>query len=116
MAFPCNQFGNQEPGTNAEIKAFAEKMRFRGRLFAKANVNGPDAVAPWKFLEASAVGAGEDIQWNFAKFLVGRDGVPVKKYGAPFDAKTIERDVDALLRRYESEDAEADEFHHRRHR
>ena len=114
MAFPCNQFGNQEPGTNAEIKAFAEKMRFRGRLFAKAKVNGPDAVAPWKFLEASDVGGGEDIRWNFAKFLVGRDGVPVKKYGAPFDAKTIERDVDALLRRLET--AVADEEFRRRAR
>ena len=72
---------------------------FPGTALRQGEGHGPDAIAPWKFLEASDVGGGEDIRWNFAKFLVGRDGVPVKKYGAPFDAKTIERDVDALLGR-----------------
>ena len=101
MAFPCNQFGNQEPGTNAEIKAFA------GRSFEDALRQGrrskPDARRAWKFLEASNVGGGEgSIPIDFAKFLVGRDGVPVKKYGAPFDAKAIERGVGQLLGRIET--------------
>lgn len=97
MAFPCDQFGGQEPGTNAEIAAFAAKHGFAGTLFAKGDVNGPGASAPWRYLRASAVGGGKDVRWNFAKFLVGRDGVPVKKYGEAFDAKRIARDVRALL-------------------
>ena len=81
MAFPCNQFGGQEPGTNDEILAFASSHGFPDpthtegfRMFAKTHVNGPLTVPVWSFLKNSKVGKGHDIRWNYAKFLVGADG------------------------------------------
>lgn len=95
LAFPCNQFGNQEPGTDQQIKEFAAVHHYPGHLLHKIDVNGKDAVAPWKFLKEK--GGGGDIKWNFEKFLVGRDGLPVKRYGSPFDDKAIAADIQALL-------------------
>ena len=95
LAFPCNQFGNQEPGTGQQIKEFAAVHHYPGHLLHKIDVNGKDAVAPWKFLKEK--GGGGDIKWNFEKFLVGRDGLPVKRYGSPFDDKAIAADIQALL-------------------
>lgn len=69
LAFPCNQFGRQEPGTEAEIKAFATGVYgAEFPLFAKVRVNGADAHPLWKFLKSSLKGTfGQSIKWNFTK-------------------------------------------------
>jgi len=85
-AFPCNQFGGQEPGTNAEIKArVLAKYGITFDLFAKINVNGDDAHPLWKFLKEKQPGpmswvTGGKIPWNFTKFLIDRQGNPVDRF------------------------------------
>lgn len=72
LGFPCNQFGGQEPGTAAEIAAFCEvNFGVSFPLFARIEVNGPGTHPLYGWLKAGHPG---DIEWNFAKFLVGRDG------------------------------------------
>jgi glutathione peroxidase-family protein len=73
LAFPCNQFGKQEPGSAAEIKDFAKSEGVKFRMMEKINVNGPDTNIVYKYLKSKA-GPGS-IQWNFATyFVVGPDG------------------------------------------
>jgi len=91
LAFPCNQFGAQEPGTNDEIAAFAsDTYGVTFPMFSKIEVNGDEAADLYKWLKSSAPGAdgNEDIAWNFTKFLVDRSGKVVKRYDpqvAPVD-------------------------------
>ena len=77
LGFPCNQFGGQEPGTEAEIQAFCTtRFDVTFPLFAKLEVNGPGRAPLYEYLTAQTVGpepAG-DVAWNFGKFLVGKDG------------------------------------------
>ena len=83
IAFPCNQFGGQEPGTAAEIKAFAvEKYNFPGVITEKVDVNGDKAHPAWTYMQNTISGAEESkpIKWNFAKFLVGPDGKLIQRY------------------------------------
>lgn len=82
LAFPCNQFGSQEPGTNEEIKKFAtEKYGVQFDMFSKINVNGSNADPLYNFLKLKQRGTfGDFIKWNFTKFLCDKDGVPVKRY------------------------------------
>lgn len=98
-AFPCNQFGSQEPGTNAEIKAFAtDNYGVTFDMYAKIDVNKDSAHPLWKYLKSKQGGTlGNFIKWNFSKFLVNKEGVPVKRYApneAPFD---FEKDIQAEL-------------------
>jgi len=94
MAFPCNQFGRQEPGTEEEIKEFASKFNVNFPLFSKIKVNGNDTHPVYKFLKGVFPG---DITWNFAsKFLIDRNGVPVKRFERE-SWSTIEREVAELL-------------------
>jgi len=84
LGFPCNQFGNQEPGTNQEIKDFVKKFNVEFPLFDKVDVNGKNADPLYKFLtnsisETALMITYNRILWNFAKFLVDKDGFPVKK-------------------------------------
>ena len=73
LAFPCNQFGKQEPGNAAEIKDFAKSEGVKFRMMEKINVNGPETTIVYKYLKSKA-GPGS-IQWNFATyFVVGPDG------------------------------------------
>lgn len=77
LGFPCNQFGAQEPGSNAEIAEFAKsKYDVNFPLFAKVDVNGDGACDLYKYLRAARPGddGSEDLPWNFTKFVVGRDG------------------------------------------
>jgi len=77
VGVPCNQFGAQEPGTPEEIKDFTKtKYDVDFTLLEKQDVNGPNRSALYQFL----VGQGPDIQWNFGKFLVGRDGQVVARF------------------------------------
>ena len=83
LAFPCNQFGGQEPGSNEEILEFA-KSNYDASfpMFAKVDVNGDDAAPVYAFLKAGnpTPEGAEDIAWNFTKFLVGRDGQVLARY------------------------------------
>jgi len=84
LAFPCNQFGGQEPGSNEEILAFArDKYAVEFPLFAKIDVNGEGASEVYRFLKAGNPDeeGNEDIAWNFTKFLVDRSGHVVARYG-----------------------------------
>ena len=83
LGFPCNQFGKQEPGDSAEIATFCKKnYGVTFPMFAKVDVNGEDACELYKYLtskEAYPQDAGK-VNWNFEKFLVGRDGKVVKRF------------------------------------
>ncbi|XP_042019803.1 probable phospholipid hydroperoxide glutathione peroxidase [Salvia splendens] len=99
LAFPCNQFGSQEPGTNEQIQEFA-CTRFKAEypIFDKIEVNGNNTAPLYKFLKLGKWGIfGDDIQWNFAKFLIDKTGHPVDRYYPTTSPLTIERDIKQLL-------------------
>lgn len=97
-AFPCNQFGSQEPGTNEEIVAFAQGYGTTYNMYTKIDVNGDNADPLWKFLKSKQGGTlGSFIKWNFTKFLVDRHGVPVKRYAPTTDPNGCEDDIKAEL-------------------
>ncbi len=80
LAFPCNQFANQEPGTNSEIKEFCQKKYdVSFQLFDKINVNGEDQSPLYKFLKENQ-NDKSDIKWNFEKFLISKDGKTITRY------------------------------------
>jgi len=94
MGFPCNQFGGQEPGTNAEIKEYAQGAGITFPLFAKIDVNGPKETPVYTFLKKCFPG---DITWNFSsKWIINRAGVPVRRFEAD-SWKDIDRYIDDLL-------------------
>jgi len=100
LAFPCNQFGGQEPGSADEIESFC-KLNFGVSfpLFAKIDVNGSDATPLYQWLKTEAPGVvgTTGIKWNFTKFLIGRDGKVVRRY-APLDTPaSIAKDIEKLL-------------------
>lgn len=98
LAFPCNQFGSQEPGTNADIKQFAAGYGAKFPLFAKIKVNGEDAHPIWKFLRAKLTGVlGSSIKWNFTKFLLNKQGVPIKRFSPPTKPLSFESQIIELL-------------------
>ncbi|KDP25447.1 hypothetical protein JCGZ_20603 [Jatropha curcas] len=99
LAFPCNQFGSQEPGTNEQIVEFA-CTRFKAEypIFDKIDVNGNNAAALYKFLKSSKGGIfGDSIKWNFTKFLADKDGNVVNRYAPTTSPLSIEKDVKKLL-------------------
>ena len=94
LAFPCNQFAGQEPGSNAEIKEFALQKGAQFDLFDKIDVNGPNALPLYVYLKHKMKGTfGDSIKWNFSKFLCDRNGVPVKRYGPTEDPYSAEDDI-----------------------
>ncbi|CAJ0608387.1 unnamed protein product [Cylicocyclus nassatus] len=98
-AFPCNQFGHQEPACELDIKNFIhDKFNFEPDLYAKIDVNGDKADPLFKFLKKEKGGMLIDaIKWNFTKFLVDKDGKVVKRYGPNTEPKGMVKDVEALL-------------------
>jgi glutathione peroxidase len=81
VGFPCNQFGAQEPGSEAEIAAFcSSNYAVSFPLSAKLEVNGPNRHPLYHFLTSADSGIEGDISWNFEKFLIGRDGRVLKRY------------------------------------
>ncbi|KAI5065211.1 hypothetical protein GOP47_0019906 [Adiantum capillus-veneris] len=100
LAFPCNQFGGQEPGTNEEVKAFA-CTRFNAEfpIFDKVEVNGKNTDPLYQFLKQAKGGGifGSFIKWNFAKFLVDRDGQVVERYAPTTSPSKIEGNIKKLL-------------------
>jgi glutathione peroxidase len=100
LAFPCNQFANQEPGTEAEIASFCEtQYEVSFALFTKIEVNGKDAHPLYQFLKKQAPGllGSEAIKWNFTKFLVDREGRVVKRFAPSDTPQSISSDIEALL-------------------
>lgn len=96
LGFPCNQFGGQESGSEAEISAFCSlTYGVTFPLFAKVNVNGDDASPLFKWLKTEQKGifGTESIKWNFTKFLVGPDGHVVKRFGSGDTPEAIEKDL-----------------------
>jgi len=100
IAFPCNQFGHQEPGTAEEIGAFCSiNFGVSFPLMGKVDVNGPGATPLYDWLKAEAPGifGSKRIKWNFTKFLIGRDGKVVKRYAPTDKPEKLEADIEALL-------------------
>ena len=101
MGFPCNQFGQQEPGDSQDIARFCETSFGVGfPMFQKVDVNGADAHPLFKHLKSAAPGllGSEAIKWNFTKFLVGRDGAVFKRYAPQTSPEDLEQDIEQLLR------------------
>jgi glutathione peroxidase len=99
LGFPCDQFGHQEPGDEAQIKSFCTlTYGVSFPMFAKIKVNGADTHPLYAFLKESLPGVLglESIKWNFTKFLVDKDGVPIKRFAPADKPESIEPAVRAL--------------------
>ena len=100
LGFPCNQFGQQEPGNAEEIANFC-KLTYDVDfpIFAKIDVNGDDAAPIYKYLKDEAPGllGSKAIKWNFTKFLVDRSGKVVKRYAPQTKPQELKQDIEALL-------------------
>ncbi len=99
LGFPCNQFGGQEPGDAEEIGAFCEKnYGVTFPLFEKVDVNGDQAHPLFRWLREETSGLmGSAIKWNFTKFLIGRDGTVLKRYGSTTTPQKIAGDIEKAL-------------------
>ena len=119
LGFPCNQFKEQEPGTDAEIQDFCKATYFvTVPVFSKIDVNGPGADPLYAYLRAAAPGdfgpdygdfyqaiskirpgsdGTDEVKWNFTKFLIGRDGAVIKRYEPPVPPADIAADLDNYL-------------------
>lgn len=100
LAFPCNQFGGQEPGTNADIQAFcAQSYGVTFPVLAKIDVKGAAADPLFRWLTKTAPGwfGRGDVKWNFTKFLVDREGCIVKRYAPGIRPKTLAKPISRLL-------------------
>jgi glutathione peroxidase len=100
LGFPCDQFGQQEPGDEAEISEFCRlTYDVTFPLFAKIAVNGPAAHPVYVYLKAARRGflGTKGIKWNFTKFLVGRDGKVDRRFGSMVKPRRIEKDLLLIL-------------------
>ena len=119
LGFPCNQFKEQEPGSNEEIQDFCKSTYdVTFPVFAKVEVNGPDADPLYRYLRAQAPGdfgpryggfyeaiskirpdaeGTDEVKWNFTKFLIGRDGEVIKRYEPPVPPADIKADLENYL-------------------
>jgi glutathione peroxidase len=100
LAFPCNQFGGQEPGDAEEISSFCDlTFGVSFPLMAKIDVNGDNAPPLYRWLKREAPGifGPRKVKWNFTKFLIGRDGLVVRRYAPTTKPQTLAKDIEALL-------------------
>ena len=100
LGFPCNQFGAQEAGSADEIATFCTTIYdVTFPLFAKIEVKGKNAHPLYKWLRGAAPGflGLNDVKWNFTKFLIGRDGQAVRRFGSETEPAAIAKDIEALL-------------------
>jgi glutathione peroxidase len=99
LAFPCDQFGHQEPGTNEEIQQFCQlNYGVTFPVFAKIDVNGPQAHPMYQYLTEQKPGPqGPDIQWNFTKFLVDQTGNIVERFDSAVKPEDIAPVIEKLL-------------------
>jgi glutathione peroxidase len=100
LAFPCNQFGNQEPGNNNEIQEFCS-LNFQTSfpVMSKIDVNGKNADPLFNYLKSEKKGllGSKGIKWNFTKFLVNQNGEVIKRYSPNTEPKDIAQDIENLL-------------------
>ena len=100
LGFPCNQFGEQEAGSDLEIATFCSTTySVTFPMFQKVEVNGAHAHPLYQWLKKAAPGllGFNDVKWNFTKFLVGRDGQAVRRFGSDTEPKAIAGDIEKLL-------------------
>jgi glutathione peroxidase len=100
LGFPCNQFAGQEPGTSEEAEEFCQiNYGVKFPVFAKVDVNGPDASLLFQYLKGQQPGTAEssDIQWNFTKFLVDRSGKVVARVEPKESPETMKGLIESLL-------------------
>lgn len=100
LAFPCNQFGSQEPGDAEEIKNFCSlNYDLSFPLFAKVDVNGENTAPIFSFLKESLPGilGSKAVKWNFTKFLVDKSGIPYARYAPTDKPKDILKEIKKIL-------------------
>lgn len=100
LGFPCNQFGSQEPGNEEEISAFCESSYgVTFPIFAKVDVKGAGAHPVFRYLCDRLPGfLGKAVKWNFTKFLIGRDGTPLKRFAPVTRPEKVEATICGALR------------------
>ncbi len=101
LGFPCNQFGAQEPGSADEIGEFCQiNYGVSFKMFEKIDVNGPNTHPIFKFLKEEKGGIlGDDIKWNFTKFLIGKDGNVIKRFAPITVPDDLKADVEKALQK-----------------
>lgn len=100
LGFPCNQFGSQDPGSNADIDTFCQtNYGVSFQMMEKIDVNGKNAhpLYAWLKEEAPGILGSEAIKWNFTKFLVGRNGQVIKRYSPQDNPESIASDIETAL-------------------
>lgn len=99
LGFPCNQFANQEPGSEKEISEFCHiNYGVSFPMFSKINVNGENAHPIYKYLKNELRGTlGRDIKWNFTKFLIDKDGNSYKRFAPTTKPEKLRKDIEKLL-------------------
>ena len=100
LGFPCNQFGGQEPGTEAQILEFCTlNYEVSFPMYGKVEVNGEGTHPLYAHLKSAAPGllGSESLKWNFTKFLVDREGRVVRRYAPTDSPDSIEKDIEVLL-------------------
>lgn len=99
LGFPCNQFAGQEPGDAEQIGDFCQtNYAVTFPMFAKVDVNGRDAHPVFAWLKSQTGGLlGSAIKWNFTKFLVGRDGHVIARYGSRTEPADLAQDIERAL-------------------
>lgn len=103
LAFPCNQFGNQEKDNNKKIQEFIKEREIEFPVFSKIDVNGINEIPLYKYLKNQKSDFwNKEIKWNFTKFLCS-DGIPVKRYGPQSNPLSFENDIKDLLNKHKIE-------------
>jgi len=99
LGFPCNQFGNQDPGSNEEIESFCQmNYNVTFPMFSKTDVKGENAHPLYKYLTTEAKGILSDqIKWNFTKFLVNRDGEVIDRFAPQTKPSKLKEDIETEL-------------------
>ena len=99
LGFPCNQFANQEPGGEKEIsEGCLINYGVSFPMFSKVDVNGPDAHPIYKYLKKELRGfPGNEIKWNFGKFLLDKQGIPYKRFSPITKPEKLRKDIEKLL-------------------
>jgi len=100
IGFPCNQFGGQDPGADEQILGFCQKnYGVSFAMMSKVEVNGPGAHPLFQWLTRSAPGilGTQAIKWNFTKFLIGKDGQVIKRYGSMDKPESLQADIESAL-------------------
>jgi glutathione peroxidase len=101
LAFPCNQFGKQEPGESSEIAEFCDlKFNVSFPIFEKIEVNGDNTHPLYEYLKKEKPGllGSQKIKWNFTKFLIDTNGEPIKRYAPQVKPKDMIKDIEDLLK------------------